>query len=254
MLDTGLAGRVCLVTGAASGIGLATAQLLAAEQARLVLWDIDGERLQQADVQGSADAGDTEVLREAVDIADPSAIEHGVATALERFGRIDALVHCAAIYTISPPPEVELEEWDRVVDINLRGAFYVSRAVCEPMREQGDGRIVLFGSFASRSGGLRASAPYAATKAGIGGLTRHLAAWGGPLGIRVNCIHPGFVETAMTEILAEDARQQAIASTPLRRLGRPRDIAAMAVVLASDVSSFVHGVSLDVNGGMFFAS
>jgi 3-oxoacyl-[acyl-carrier protein] reductase len=121
------------------------------------------------------------------------------------------------------------------------------------MREHGDGRIVLFGSFAARTGGLRASAPYASSKAGIGGLTKHLAAWGGPLGIRVNCIHPGFIKTPMNAILGEDARRDAIAATPLRRLADPPECAAMAVVLASDLASFVHGVELDVNGGMYMA-
>ena len=140
-----------------------------------------------------------------------------------------------------------------MTSVNLRGAFLVCQGAMAMMRERGDGRIVLFGSFAARTGGLRASAPYAASKAGIAGLTRHLAQHGGPEGIRVNCIHPGFLETPMNAILGEEARSSAVQNTPLRRLGAPEEGAAMAVVLASDLASFVHGVELDVNGGMYMA-
>jgi NAD(P)-dependent dehydrogenase (short-subunit alcohol dehydrogenase family) len=121
------------------------------------------------------------------------------------------------------------------------------------MSEAGGGAIVLFGSFAARTGGLRASAPYAASKAGVAGLTKHLAQWGGPQGIRVNCIHPGFIQTPMNAILSDQAKADAVAATPLRRLADPPECAAMAVVLASNLASFVHGVELDVNGGMYMA-
>jgi 3-oxoacyl-[acyl-carrier protein] reductase len=95
--------------------------------------------------------------------------------------------------------------------------------------------------------------PYAASKAGVEGITRHVAAYAGPLGIRVNCVHPGFTETPMNTILSDEARAEAIARTPLRRVSRPSEQAMMAVVLASDLASFVHGVTLDVNGGMYMA-
>jgi NAD(P)-dependent dehydrogenase (short-subunit alcohol dehydrogenase family) len=188
-----------------------------------------------------------------VDVADRAAVEAGVAAIVDQLGTVDALIHCAGIYTTASVPEIDEEHWDRVLGVNLRGAFNVSQAVAPSMREHGDGRIVLFGSFASRTGGLRASAPYASSKAGIAGLTKHLAGWGGPLGIRVNCIHPGFIKTPMNAILGEEARRDAIAATPLRRLADPPECAAMAVVLASDLASFVHGVELDVNGGMYMA-
>ncbi len=250
MLDSGLAGRVCLLTGAASGIGLATARMLAAEDARLVLWDLDAEGLERADLE---DGGAAEVNRAVVDVADGAAVAAGVAAIVERYGTVDVLIHCAGIYTTSAVPDVDAEHWEHVLGVNLRGAFNVSQAVAAPMREHGDGRIVLFGSFAARTGGLRASAPYASSKAGVAGLTKHLAAWGGPLGIRVNCIHPGFIQTPMNAILPEQARQDAIAATPLRRLADPPECAAMAVVLASNLASFVHAVELDVNGGMYMA-
>ena len=246
MLDSGLDGHVCLVTGGASGIGLATARMLVGEGARVAICDINRETLDAAEV------GD-EVLRVDADISDPNQVRLMLGEVRERLGPLLVLVHCAGIYRTTAPADVDLEEWDLVTSVNLRGAFLVCQGAMAMMRERGDGRIVLFGSFAARTGGLRASAPYAASKAGIAGLTRHLAQHGGPEGIRVNCIHPGFLETPMNAILGEEARSSAVQNTPLRRLGAPEEGAAMAVVLASDLASFVHGVELDVNGGMYMA-
>ena len=245
-MDSGLRDKVCLVTGAAHGIGLAAAELLAEEEAKLELWDVEAGPLEAIELAGDAH-------REVVDVADGAAVSAAVNEIVARRGRLDALIHCAGIYTTSKLPDVGEDEWERVLGVDLRGAFNLTQAVAEPMREQGDGRIVLFGSFAARTGGLRASPPYAAAKAGVAGLTKHLAAWGGPFGIRVNCIHPGFIQTRMNAILGEQARQDAIAATPLRRVADPPECAAMAVVLASDLASFVHGVELDVNGGMYMA-
>lgn len=244
-MDSGLAGRLCLVTGAASGIGLATAELLAREGARLALWDLDADGLERVDTAGAAS-----VERRVVDVADRAAVTAAVA---ELPAPPAAVVHCAGIYTTAPLPEIDDEGWERVLSVNLKGAFNVSQAVAPPMSEAGGGSIVLFGSFAARTGGLRASAPYAASKAGVAGLTKHLAQWGGPQGIRVNCIHPGFIQTPMNAILSDQAKADAVAATPLRRLADPPECAAMAVVLASDLASFVHGVELDVNGGMYMA-
>jgi NAD(P)-dependent dehydrogenase (short-subunit alcohol dehydrogenase family) len=245
MLDTGLGGRLCLVTGAASGIGRATAEMLAGEGARLALWDLDAAGLETVPTTGAA-----EVERATVDVADTGAVLAAVA-ALP--APVAAVVHCAGIYTTSPLPEVDEEGWDRVLAVNLKGAFNVSQAVAPGMIGAGGGAIVLFGSFAARTGGLRASAPYASSKAGVAGLTKHLAQWGGPHGIRVNCIHPGFIQTPMNAILSDQAKADAVAATPLRRLADPPECAAMAVVLASRLASFVHGVELDVNGGMYMA-
>jgi 3-oxoacyl-[acyl-carrier protein] reductase len=244
MLETGLANRVCLVTGAANGIGRACAEILAGEGATLALCDIDADALAAVEL---------DAVRVVADVGRRDQVKRLLADVHDRCGHLDVLIHCAGIYRITALPEVTDEEWDRVIDTNLRSSYLLAQAAVAMMREHGDGRIVLFGSFAARTGGLRAGVPYAASKAGVEGITRHVAAYAGPLGIRVNCVHPGFTETPMNTILSDDARAEAIARTPLRRVSRPSEQAMMAVVLASDLASFVHGVTLDVNGGMYMA-
>ncbi|MDO8212410.1 SDR family NAD(P)-dependent oxidoreductase [Conexibacter sp. CPCC 206217] len=245
MLESGLEGRVCLVTGAGNGIGRATAELLAGEGAQLALCDNQEEALASVEV---ADA-----LKITADLSTRPEVERVLAATRERFGRLDVLIHCAGIYRVTQLPEVSDAEWELVMDVNLRSSFLLSQGAVELMREHGDGRIVLFGSFAARTGGLRASAPYAASKAGVAGLTKHVAQYAGPLGVRVNCLHPGFTVTPMTSILGEQARAEAVERAPLRRHCGPEEQARMAVVLASDLAAFVHGVTLDVNGGMYMA-
>jgi 3-oxoacyl-[acyl-carrier protein] reductase len=243
VLDTGLSQRVCLVTGAGKGIGRACAEILAGEDARLVLCDNDADSLATA----------PDGLRVTADVSQRGDVERMFAKIQENFGRLDVLIHCAGIYRITKLPDVTDEEWDQVINVNLRSCYLLTQAAVELMREHGDGRIVLFGSFAARTGGLRAGVHYAASKAGVEGVTRNVAAYAGPLGIRVNCVHPGYTETPMTTILSEEAQAEASASTPLRRRSKPSEQAVMAVVLASDIASFVHGVTLDVNGGMYMA-
>ncbi len=244
MLETGLSKRVCLVTGAAKGIGRACADILAGEGATLALCDNDADGL---------NAVELEALRVTADVGRRDDVERLLAAVRERLGRLDVLIHCAGIYRTTALPDVTDDEWEQVIGVNLRSSYLLAQGAVELMREHGDGRIVLFGSFAARTGGLRAGVAYAASKSGVEGVTRHVAAYAGPLGIRVNCVHPGFTETAMTENLNDEARAEAMARTPLRRGSQPSEQAMMAVVLASDIASFVHGVTLDVNGGLYMA-
>jgi 3-oxoacyl-[acyl-carrier protein] reductase len=244
MLETGLAERVCLVTGAAKGIGRACADILAAEGATLALCDNDAAGLEAVEL---------DALKLPADISRRDEVERTLGEVRAQLGRLDVLIHCAGIYRVTKLPDVTDEEWEQVIGVNLRSSYLLAQGAVELMREHGDGRIVLFGSFAARTGGLRAGVPYAASKAGVEGVTRHVAAYAGPLGIRVNSIPPGFTETPMTEILNDEARAEAVARTPLRRGSQPAELAVMAVVLASDIASFVHGVTLDVNGGMYMA-
>jgi 3-oxoacyl-[acyl-carrier protein] reductase len=244
MLETGLSERVCIVTGAAKGIGLAAAEILAGEGAKLVLCDRDAAGLEAVGLEGE---------RVVADVSRRDEVERLLGGVRERFGRLDVLIHCAGIYRITKLPDVTDEEWDSVIDVNLRSSYLLAQGAVELMREHGDGRIVLFGSYAARTGGLRAGVPYAASKAGVEGVTRNVAQYAGPLGIRVNCVHPGYTETPMNTILSDEAIAEAVARTPLRRASQASEQAAMAVVLASDIASFVHGATLDVNGGMYMA-
>lgn len=243
MLRTGLDGRVCLVTGAARGIGRACADLLAAEGAQLVLCDLDAAGLDEG----------PDGLRIGADVSERRDVESLFEAVRREVGRLDVVIHCAGIYRVTALPDVTDEEWQQVVNVNLRSGYLLAQGAVAMMREHQSGSIVLVGSYAARTGGLRAGVHYAASKAGVEGITRNVAQYAGPLGIRVNCLHPGFTETDMTSILNADAHDEARTRAPLRRTSKPAEQAAMAVVLASDIASFVHGVTLDVNGGMFMA-
>lgn len=240
MLKTGLDGRVCLVTGAAGDIGHACAELLAGEGAQLVLTDI------------SAGTDGPEGLWITADLSTRRGVDEVFDAVKERYGRLDVVIHAAGVYRVTPLPDVADEEWDLVTDTNLRSSFLVTQAAVEMMREHGDGRILLVASNSARTGGVATGGVhYAASKAGMAGLARNVANYAGPLGIRINVLNPGFTQTAMSASLGEEALDRAAAATPLRRVAQPHDQASMAVVLVSDLSGFVHGATIDVNGGTF---
>lgn len=246
MLETGLQDKICLVTGAASGIGRACAEILEGEGATLALTDRDSAGVE------AVCPGATTALRRAGDLSDPAFVTSLAADLEHRFGRLDVAVHMAGVYTTTSWDEVGDDEWRSVLDVNLHGSFLVAQAAMRLMGREG-GRIVLCGSYAARTGGLRASAAYAAAKSGVIGLTRHLALHGGPLGIRVNAIHPGMIETPMLSVLDDEAREDGRSRSPMGRLATAEEAARMAVVLVSDLASWVQGVQLDVNGGMHMA-
>jgi 3-oxoacyl-[acyl-carrier protein] reductase len=249
MLDTGLRDRVCLVTGAARGIGLETAKILAGEEVKLVLADIDEDDL----VKAAEQHGLEDALLIGADLSLRPAVEQIFDVVHAEFGALDVLIHCAGVYRVAMLPDVTDDEWDVVMDANVKSSFLLAQAAVGSMREKGDGRIVLFGSFAARTGGLRAGVPYAASKAAVEGLMRNVAQYAGPLGIRVNCVHPGFTDTRMTQSLDERAAADAARAASLGRGSSPAEQAMAAVLLASDLTSYVHGVALDVNGGMYMA-
>jgi 3-oxoacyl-[acyl-carrier protein] reductase len=246
-----LAGRVAIVTGAASGIGFATVKIFAAEGARVAAWDLDAEKLEarlaSLDKLGIDEPGRDDALAVAVDIADERSVEEAVAQTLARFGRIDALAHYAGITRDALYHKLSLEAWDAVIRVNLTGSFVVARAVARVMSEQGRGSIVLT---ASRSAyGNVGQANYSASKGGVISLTRTLALELGRYNVRVNALAPGFVETPMTGTVPAKLRERAIAVTPLQRTAQPEEIARVALFLACDDSSFMTGQTLNVDGG-----
>ncbi|HUZ81848.1 MAG TPA: SDR family NAD(P)-dependent oxidoreductase [Gaiellaceae bacterium] len=242
-MDTGLAGKTAVVTGAASGIGLACSQAFAREGATAVVADIDGGAAELA----AAALGGHAVE---VDVSRPADARRLVADATRLTGRLDVVVAGAGIFSDAGIDSVSPEDWDRVQSVNLRGAYLVVQAALAEMVPRRRGRIVLIASLAGQVGGLAAGVAYAASKGGVLALTKAAARYGGPHGITVNCVSPGLIETPMTAGWPAAARERVVAGTPLGRLGTADEVAAAIVWLASDGASFVHGARLDVNGGL----
>ena len=245
-------GKVCVVTGAASpqGIGRATAQLLAAHGADVAVLDVS-EGVEDAAQEMRARNERSKAVAVKCNITSRAACEEAVATVANMFGRIDALIHCAAIIRSGSYDEISEQDFDTVVAVNLTGAFNIARAFAAPMVAHGSGSIVNVASVAAqRGGGLLGGSHYAASKGGVLSLTKSLARELGPKGVRINSVCPSLIETDfVTGSVSTDRIRDLTASVPLGRPGRPDEVAAACMFLASDLSSYITGATLDVNGG-----
>jgi 3-oxoacyl-[acyl-carrier protein] reductase len=243
-------GKTALVTGAARGIGRAIAEGLARRGARVAVMD-----LALADAEGAAAAIGGGAVAVAGDVGDWDSFAAAHAAAVERLGPFDILVNNAGISPKRdgarvPAQEMDPDEWRRVVDVNLSGCFYGVRLAAPAMIARGGGAIVSLSSVAGKHYSSIVGVHYAATKAAIVGLTRHLAGELGPHGIRVNAIAPGRIESPMIHTVGAAVNAGALAATPLRRLGTADECADAVAYLTSDAASFVTGVTLDVAGGL----
>ena len=241
--------KVAVITGGAgmNGLGFATARQMAAQGARVAILDL--ERARPAAAAATLGPGHLGVV---ADVTDKAACDAAMAQVLQAFGQVDVLLNNAGITQPVKTLEITGADYDRILDVSLRGTLYMSQAVLPAMRERRQGSIICVSSVsAQRGGGIFGGPHYSAAKAGVLGLARAMAREFGADGVRVNCITPGLIETDITEGKLTDAKKAEIAGTiPLARLGRPADVAGACVFLASDLSGYCTGITLDVNGGM----
>ena len=245
-----LEGKTAIITGAGAerGIGRTTARLFAEHGARTALLDVDEDG-----VAGAAEELGPEHRASACDVIDAARCVAIAGEVQQVFGTIDILINNAGVVFSTPFMDIGADEYDAVMDVNLRGNFNMAWAVVPHMRKQGSGAIVCISSVAARiGGGLFGTTGYAAAKAGIHGLAKGLGRELAPDGIRTNAIAPGFIDNDFIKGRVTDDMKKAIREKiPLARLGESADVANACLFLSSDLSSFVTGVMLDVNGGMF---
>ena len=247
-METGLKGKVVIITGGGGGIGLACALAFAAEGARVVVADVNAAAAERAAREvGAAE----QAIAARVDVTSPESIQSMFDAALTAFGRVDVLVNGAGILHRTPIDDLTVEEWDQVMAINLKGVFLCSQAALRVMKPQRSGKIVNLASMGGQLGGIVAGADYSSSKAGVLCFTKSLAKNAGPFGINVNAVNPGVIDTPMTKPWGPELLQKRIDETPLGRLGTAEDVAQAVVFLASDAARFIHGTHLDVNGGVY---
>lgn len=239
--------KVAVITGGARGIGRATAELFAREGAKLVLADMDvraGEEF-LAELKNN----NVEAIFIELDVTDRDKVEEAFQRVVQEFGRVDILINNAGITMDGFLTKTSDEQWQKVIDVNLTGVFNCGRAAAKIMMEQGQGCILNAASVVGLYGNI-GQTNYSATKAGVIGMSKSWAKELGPKGIRVNAVAPGFIVTDMTAKVPEKILKLMEEKTPLRRLGKPEDVAEAYLFLAADSGSYVNGSVLSVDGGL----
>ena len=243
-----LKGRVALITGAAQGIGKSIALLLAQNGANIVVSDINLERAEET--AREIESIGSKAMAVKVDVANLKEVEQMVEAVLEKFGKIDILVNNAGITRDKLILRMTEEDWDAVLNVNLKGTFNCTKVVVRHMAKQRSGKIVSIASVVGEMGNA-GQANYSASKAGVIGLTKTIAREFAQRRINVNAIAPGYIETPMTEILPEKVKEELKSLIPMERLGKPEDVAEAVLFLVSEESNYITGQVLNVNGGIY---
>ena len=237
--------KIALITGGANGIGLATTERFVKEGAKVVLWDVSDKG---KDVAAQLKKDGYQIAFNKVSVSDTDDVQRAMGEAIQQFGRIDILINNAGITRDRTLLKMSRKEWDDVISVNLTGVFNCTQAVAPIMKDQNYGRIVSASSNVAIRGNF-GQTNYVATKSAIIGMTKVWAMELGRYNITVNCIAPGFITTAMTDLMPEEIREQSIPNIPLGKWGVPDDIANGYLYLASDEASFVSGICLTIDGG-----
>ena len=243
-----LKGRVALITGAAQGIGKSVALLLAQNGADIVVSDINFEKAEETAKEIESIGSKAIAIK--VDVANLKDVERMVESILEKFGKIDILVNNAGITRDKLILRMTEEDWDVVLNVNLRGTFNCTKAVVRHMAKQRSGKIVSIASVVGEMGNA-GQVNYSASKAGVIGLTKTIAREFAQRRINVNAIAPGYIETPMTEVLPEKVKEELKRLIPMERLGKPEDVAEAVLFLVSEESNYITGQVLNVNGGIY---
>jgi 3-oxoacyl-[acyl-carrier protein] reductase len=256
MEDRSFSGKIVVITGAAAGIGRATALRFARSGANIAGWDVSDKAATAFETDISAAGG--QPLFQVVNVADPAAVDVAVGEVVQKWGGIDVLINNAGIVRdaqlvkkngAGPMKNMLEESWDAVIDVNLKGVFLVTRAVVPHMIRRGGGVILSAASVVALNGNF-GQTNYVASKAGVIGMTRTWARELGKYNIRVNAVAPGFIATDMLKSMPPDILDNMVSHTPVGRVGTPEDVANAYFWLASDQASFVHGTILSVDGGV----
>ena len=241
-----LENKVAIVTGGNQGIGYATAVSLAAAGANVVIMARNAKINREA-VNNINNLYPGKASVEEMDVTSKESVKAAFARVYQKFGHLDILVNNAGICNLSQPFEdIDEDKWDQVMDVNLKGILYCVKAVIPVLKKQNSGSIINVASLAGEVGGIATSADYVASKAAVIGLTKSLARYLGQYNVNVNAVAPGFIATEMTKEMSIPVN-----AIPMRRVGRPEDVADGITFLASERASYITGITLDINGGVF---
>lgn len=244
-----LTGKTALVTGAAGGIGFKTAEKLAENGAAVALADVNPESLQKSAAALSAKG--RKAIAVQLDVTDDASIAAAIKRTVDAFGGLDILVNSAGILNASTIENMQRGEWNRVLEVNLTGTFFMIQAALPWLKKSPAGRVVNLSSITGRMGGFEGSMCYAASKGGINSITQGMARRLSGTKITVNAVAPAAIETEMLKGYTPEAVERQIRPIPMGRLGKPEEVAAAICYLASDEASFTTGLLMDVNGGAY---